>query len=75
MSFLKQLSNRYYKDARILNHTWMDLVKKTTRQKVIDDVELYQRIEIMNKHEQDTIINKIRNKQYIEQLKKNQKRA
>ena len=70
MSFLKQLSNRYYKDARILNHTWMDLVKKTTRQKVIDDVELYQRIEIMNKHEQDTIINKIRNKQYIEQLKK-----
>ena len=66
MSFLKQLSTRYYKDARRLNYTWMDLVKKTTRQKVIDDVELYQRIEIINKHEQDTIINKFRNKQYIE---------
>ena len=70
MNFLKFLSTRYYKIAKKLGYTWSDLVKKTTRQKVIDDVELYQRIEIINKHEQDTIINKIRNKQYIEQLKK-----
>ena len=70
MNFLKDLSTRYYSDAKTLNYTWMDLVKNTTRQKVIDDVELYQRIKIMDKHEQDTIINKIRNKQYIEQLKK-----
>ena len=70
MSHFKQLSNRYYKIAKKLGYTWSDLVKKTTRQKVIDDVKLYQRIEIINKHKQDTIINKIRNKQYIEQLKK-----
>ena len=63
MSFLKDLSTRYYSDAKKLNYTWMDLVKKTTRQKVIDDVMLFQNIKIINKAEEDTIRNKIIDKQ------------
>ena len=59
MNFLKDLSTRYYNDARTLNYTWMDLVKKTTRQKVIDDVVLFQNIKMINKAEEDTIRNKI----------------
>ena len=54
MSFLKDLSTRYYKNAKQLNYTWMDLVKKTTREKVIDDVRLLKNIEIMTKAEKDT---------------------
>ena len=54
MNFLKDLSTRYYKDAKQLNYTWMDLVKKTTREKVIDDVRLVKNIKIMNKAEEDT---------------------
>ena len=54
MSFLKDLSTRYYKDAKQLNYTWMDLVKKTTREKVIDDFRLFKNIKIMNKAEEDT---------------------
>ena len=70
MSYLKILSNRYYNDARTLNYTWMDLVKKTTRQKVIDEVKLFQHIKMINKAEKDTIINKIRDKQFKQKLKK-----
>ena len=62
MSFLKDLSTRYYKDAKQLNYTWMDLIKKTTREKVIDDVRLVTNIKIMNKAEEDTIKSKIRDK-------------
>ena len=46
MSFLKDLSTRYYKDAKTLDYKWMDLVKKITRQKVIDDVILFKNIKI-----------------------------
>ena len=63
MNFFKDLSTRYYKDARRLNYTWMDLVKKTTRQKVIDDVILFQNIKMINKAEEDTIRNKLIDKQ------------
>ena len=58
MNFLKDLSTSYYKDARRLNYTWMDLVKKTTREKVIDDVRLFKNIKIMNKSKQDKIKSK-----------------
>ena len=54
MNFLKDLSTRYYKNAKQLNYTWMDLVKKTTRDKAIDDVKLFKNIKIMNKAEEDT---------------------
>ena len=62
MSFLKNLSKQFYQDAKQLNHTWMDLVKKTTREKVIDDVRLLKNIEIMTKAEKDTMKNKLRGK-------------
>ena len=70
MSYLKLLSNRYYNDARTLNYTWMDLVKKATRQKVIDEVQRFQLIKMINKAEEDTIMNKIRDKQFKQKLKK-----
>ena len=54
MSFLKNLSKQFYQDAKQLNHTWMDLVKKTTREKVIDDVRLLKNIKMINKAEEDT---------------------
>ena len=66
MSFLKDLSTRYYKDAKTLDYKWMDLVKKTTREKVIDDVRLFKNIKMINKAEEDTIRNKIINKQLKE---------
>ena len=70
MNFFKQLSNRYYNDARTLNYTWMDLVKRTTRQKVIDEVKKFQHIKVINKAEKDTIKNKILDKQFKEELKR-----
>ena len=59
MSFLKNLSTHYYKNAKQLNYTWMDLVKKTTRDKVIGDVILFKSIKLMTKAETDTMKNKI----------------
>ena len=38
MNFLKQLSTQYYKDAKKLGYTWIDLLKKETRQKAIRKV-------------------------------------
>ena len=38
MNFLKQLSTRYLNDAKSLGYTWMDLIKKETRQEVINKV-------------------------------------
>ena len=54
MSFLKNLSEQFYQDAKQLNYTWMDLVKKTTRDKAIDDVRLLKNIKMINKAEEDT---------------------
>ena len=48
----------------------MDLVKKATRQKVIDEVERFQLIKMINKAEEDTIRNKIHDKQFRQKLKK-----
>ena len=70
MNHLQLLSNRYYNDARTLNYTWMDLVKKATRQKVIDEVKRFQLIKMMSKAEEDTIKNKIHDKQFRQKLKK-----
>ena len=38
MNSFKQLSTRHFKDAKKLGFTWMDLVKRETRQKVISKV-------------------------------------
>ena len=70
MNHLQLLSNRYYNDARTLNYTWMDLVKKATQQKVINEVKRFQLIKMINKAEEDTIRNKIHDKQFRQKLKK-----
>lgn len=49
MNFFKQLSTRYLKDAKILGYTWMDLIKKATRQEVINKVQSYKMNKAMNK--------------------------
>ena len=66
MNFFKDLSTRYYKDAKTVDYKWMDLVKKTTREKIIDDVRLFQNIKLINKAEEDTIRNKIIDEQLKE---------
>ena len=38
MSFLKNLSEQFYQDAKQLNYTWMDLVKKEKRSQVIENI-------------------------------------
>ena len=38
MSFLRNLSNSYLQDAKRLNYTWMNLVRKSTRQTVINAI-------------------------------------
>ena len=58
MSFLKNLSEQFYQNAKQLNYTWMDLVKKTTREKVIDDVQLFKIKKMIKKAKKDTIKNK-----------------
>ena len=65
MNFFKDLSTHYYKDAKTLNYTWMDLVKKTTRQKVIDDVQLFQIKKMIKKAKKDTIKNKKIDKKFL----------
>ena len=62
MSFFKNLSKQFYKEAKELNYTWLDLVKKTTRNKVIDDVRRLKKIKMFSKIEEDTIRNKIMDK-------------
>lgn len=48
MSFLKELSTNYYNDAKKLDYKWIDLVKKSTRQQVLDDVEKFQNMKMIN---------------------------
>ena len=43
MNFFQRLSTRYLNDAKTLGYTWMDLLKKETRQKVIKKVKRYQK--------------------------------
>ena len=70
MSFLKQLSNHYYNDAKLLGFTWPDLVRKSTRETTISNIKLFQITKMINKAEEDTIRNKIHDKQFRQKLKK-----
>ena len=49
INFLKQLSTRYLNDAKLLGHTWMDLIKKETRQEVINKVINHKMTKAINK--------------------------
>ncbi|KAL9966658.1 hypothetical protein ACROYT_G024769, partial [Oculina patagonica] len=46
---LKQLSNSYLSDAKKIGYTWMDLVKKATRQKVINEIQKYKNDKTLNR--------------------------
>ena len=49
MNYFKELSTRYLKDAKTLGYTWMDLIKKTTREKVINEVINYKMTKAIKK--------------------------
>ena len=55
MNFLKERSTRYLKDAKTLDYTWMDLLKKATRQKVINKVINYKMTKTIRKAKKDII--------------------
>ena len=57
MNFYKLLSSRYYNDAKKLGYTWMDLIKKTTREKVIAKVINYKMTKTIHKAKKDIIKN------------------
>ena len=70
MNFLKNLSTRYYKDAKILGYTWIDLVKKATRQKVINDVINHKFTKVIKMAIKDSIKHNIRNAQFQKKMDK-----
>ena len=70
MSFLKQLSNRYYNDAKLIGFTWLDLVRKSTRGTTINEIKRFQHIKMINKAEENTLKNKLRDKEFRKKLKK-----
>ena len=49
MNVLKQLSTCYLNDAKSLGYTWMDLIKKETRQEVINKVINHKMTKAINK--------------------------
>ena len=59
MNFSKQLSTRYLKDAKILGYTWMDLLRRITRQKVINQVIKYRIDNAIYKAKKDLIDDEI----------------
>lgn len=60
MNFLKRLSKHYLKDAKILGYTWMDLIRRVTRRKVINKVQKYKNDKALNKAIKDTTDDAIR---------------
>ena len=60
MNFLKDLSTRYLKIAKKLGYTWRQLLKKETREKVIDKVIIHKMNESINKTKKDSIKQTIR---------------
>ena len=55
MSFFRELSTRYLKDAKKVGYTWIDLIKKTTRENVIRKVVKHKMDRALHKAMKDTI--------------------
>ena len=70
MKFFKQLSSRYYPTAKKLGYSWMDLVKKTTRQSVINKVINHKFTKAIKKAKKDSIKHAIRNAQLQQKMDK-----
>ena len=72
MNFLKNLSTRYYSDAKTLNYTWMDLLKRTTRDKVINKVINNRMTKAINKAKRDSLEQIIKNAKFDKKKRQNQ---
>ena len=76
MSFLKRLSS-YLADAKKIGYTWRDLVKKATRQNVINKVQKYKNDKILYeaiKARVDGAQKGLRLQQMEDEVKRNHKR-
>ena len=60
MNFFKELSNSYLKIAKKLGYTWRQLLKKETREEVINKVIKQKMTESIDKAKRDSIKQKIR---------------
>ena len=69
MSFLKNLSEQFYQDAKQLNYTWMDLVKKDTRKNTIKQINRFN-LDKIKRLQNKAKLESIKNKQKAEKLKK-----
>ena len=76
MNFMQNLSSTYLKDAKQLGYTWRDLVKKDTRQNVINEINQYNSIrrKIMRKAKLDTFSDQMRIKYEMDQYKDTMKK-
>ena len=68
MNFFKQLSTKYYKDEKKLGYTWIDLVKKATRQKVIRKVTYLKFTKAIKKAKKDSIKQAVRDAQFQQKM-------
>ena len=70
-SFFKKLSSMYLKDAKNLGYTWRDLVKKDTRQNIINEINQYDSIwkQIVHKAKLDTFADKMQIKYKMDQYR------
>ena len=68
MNFLKQLSTQYYKDAKKLDYTWIDLLKEATRQKVIRKVKHFKLMKAIKKTKKDITKQAIRDAQFQQKI-------
>ena len=70
MNFFKELSSRYYLTAKKLGYSWMDLIKKVTREKVINKVINHKFTKSIKKAEKDSIKQTIRDTKFQQKMSK-----
>ena len=70
-NFFQKLSSKYYKDAKLLGYTWLDLIRKDTRQRIINEIHQYRSAwdQILYKAKLDTFADKMQIKYKMDQYK------
>ena len=70
-NFFQKLSSKYYKDAKSLGYTWLDLIRKDTRQRIINEIHQYRSAwdQILYKAKLDTFADKMQMKYKMDQYK------
>ena len=68
-NFFQKLSSKYYKDAKLLGYTWLDLIRKDTRQRIINEIHQYRSAwdQILYKAKLDTFADKMQIKYKMDQ--------